>query len=82
MKNININIDELFPDFDRPPKFKKTIHHLKGVKFIDLFAGIGGMRIPFDELEQNACFHQKLTNMPDKHIKLILMKRYQMTSAL
>ena len=37
-------------DFDRPPKFKKIIHHLKDFKFIDLFAGIGGMRIPFDEL--------------------------------
>ena len=35
MKN-KINIDELFPDFDRPPKFKKIIHHLKDFKFIDL----------------------------------------------
>ena len=56
MKKKIINIDELFPDFDRPPKFKKTIHHLKGFKFIDLFAGIGGMRMPFDELGAKCVF--------------------------
>ena len=32
-------------------------------KFIDLFAGIGGMRIPFDDLGGNCVFSSEI----DKH---------------
>lgn len=33
---------------------------LHGYKFIDLFAGIGGMRIPFDEMGAHCVFSSEL----------------------
>lgn len=44
----------LFPDFFSVP-FPPI--QPKSVPFIDLFAGIGGIRIPFDELGYNCVLH-------------------------
>ena len=48
------------------------------IRFIDLFAGLGGIRLGFEEgLRENAFFHLKLKNMPLKRIRDTLeMKGY------
>lgn len=53
------------------------------IRFIDLFAGLGGIRLGFEEglrevgLEANVFFHLKLKNMQLKRIRDTLeMKRY------
>ena len=40
---------------------------LNGYKFIDLFAGIGGIRIPFDELGATCVFSSEI----DEHARKI-----------
>ncbi|HBM91229.1 MAG TPA: DNA (cytosine-5-)-methyltransferase [Rhodospirillaceae bacterium] len=44
----------------------KRLNPLKGYKFIDLFAGIGGIRIPFDELGAQCVFSSEW----DKYSKI------------
>ena len=43
-------------------------------KFIDLFAGIGGIRIPFQELGGECVFSSEWANMHKRHILLILVR--------
>jgi DNA (cytosine-5)-methyltransferase 1 len=45
---------------------------LKGYKFIDLFAGIGGIRIPFDELGAKCVFSSEW----DKHSQQTYMRNF------
>ena len=46
-------------------------------RFIDLFAGIGGIRLGFEIVGDIVFFHQSGTNKRQKHTKQILVKSPQ-----
>lgn len=67
-KKINPLQEELFKKKQSSEViiFNKKKYSLKGYRFIDLFAGIGGIRIPFDNLGAKCVFTSEL----DKYAKI------------
>lgn len=59
---------------------RQTIGIPQMARFIDLFAGIGGVRIPFDELATNAYSHRNGTKQPATPTRPILANARRATS--